>query len=66
MRREDVPTLRFITSSSAPLSGEEWRRFEDRFGIPVAQGYGSSETGWIAAVPATQRRFGTWDGRCLS
>ena len=53
------PSLRFITSSSAPLTVEEWRRFEDRFGIPIAQGYGSSETGWIAAIPGEQRRLGT-------
>src|SRR4029077_12480192 len=57
--REDLPTLRFTTSSSAPLTVEEWRRFEQRFGIPVAQGYGSSETGWIAAVPGDTRRHGT-------
>ena len=57
--RADVPTLRFITSSSAPLLPEEWRRFEARFGIPIAQGYGSSETGWIAANPGPARRFGT-------
>jgi long-chain acyl-CoA synthetase len=59
VRREDVPTLRYITSSSAPLSIEEWRRFEERFGIPIAQGYGSSETGWIAAVSGDKRRYGT-------
>ncbi len=59
VRREDVPTLRYVTSSSAPLTVEEWQRFEQRFGIPVAQGYGSSETGWIAAVPGDARRFGT-------
>jgi acyl-coenzyme A synthetase/AMP-(fatty) acid ligase len=57
--RDNLPTLRFLTSSSAPLTPEEWRRFEDRFGIPIAQGYGSSETGWIAAVPGEQRRLGT-------
>ncbi|MGE3158296.1 MAG: class I adenylate-forming enzyme family protein [Xanthobacteraceae bacterium] len=57
--RADLPSLRFITSSSAPLTVEEWRRFEDRFNIPLAQGYGSSETGWIAAIPGEQRRFGT-------
>jgi acyl-coenzyme A synthetase/AMP-(fatty) acid ligase len=55
----DVPSLRFITSSSAPLLPEEWRRFEERFGIPVAQGYGCSETGWIAANPGRARRFGS-------
>ena len=57
--RDNLPTLRFITSSSAPLLVEEWRRFEERFGIPIAQGYGSSETGWIAAIPGDARRFGT-------
>jgi acyl-coenzyme A synthetase/AMP-(fatty) acid ligase len=57
--RDNLPTLRFLTSSSAPLTIEEWRRFEARFGIPIAQGYGSSETGWIAAAPGEQRRLGT-------
>jgi acyl-CoA synthetase (AMP-forming)/AMP-acid ligase II len=57
--RPDVPTLRFITSSSAPLTVEEWQRFEQEFGIPIAQAYGSSETGWIAAIPGEKRRLGT-------
>lgn len=58
--RWDKPaSLRFLTSSSAPLTVEEWQRFEDRFGIPIAQGYGSSETGWIAAIPGEARRQGT-------
>jgi acyl-coenzyme A synthetase/AMP-(fatty) acid ligase len=55
----DVPTLRFVTSSSAPLAVEEWRRFETRFGIRVSQGYGCSEIGWIAAQPGEARRLGT-------
>ena len=55
----DVPTLRFVTSSSAPLAVEEWRRFEERFGIRVSQGYGCSEIGWIAAHPGERRRIGT-------
>jgi acyl-coenzyme A synthetase/AMP-(fatty) acid ligase len=59
IRAEDMPALRFITSSSAPLSEREWRRFEDRFGIPVAQCYGSSETAWISVNPGRNRRFGT-------
>jgi long-chain acyl-CoA synthetase len=57
--RRDLPTLRFLTSSSAPLTVEEWRRFETRFDIPIAQGYGSSETGWIAAASGEARRLGT-------
>jgi acyl-CoA synthetase (AMP-forming)/AMP-acid ligase II len=56
---KDLPKLRFITSSSAPLAPQEWRRFEERFGIPVAQGYGSSETAWIAANPGRERRVGS-------
>ncbi len=58
-RRDDVPKLRFITSSSAPLLLEEWKRFEQKFGIPVAQGCGASEVSWIAAIPGEQRRLGT-------
>jgi acyl-coenzyme A synthetase/AMP-(fatty) acid ligase len=55
----ELPTLRFMTSSSAPLLVDEWRRFEDRFGIRISQGYGCSEIGWIAAQPGEQRRIGT-------
>jgi long-chain acyl-CoA synthetase len=58
-QRDDMPALRFLTSSSAPLTIEEWRRFEDGFSIPVAQGYGASECGWIAAIPGEARRHGT-------
>ena len=58
-RTADVPSLRFVTSSSAPLLVEEWQRFEDHFGIRVSQGYGCSEIGWIAANPGEERRLGT-------
>jgi acyl-coenzyme A synthetase/AMP-(fatty) acid ligase len=57
--RDNLPKLRFITSSSAPLMLEEWKRFEQRFGIPIAQGCGASEVSWIAAISGEQRRFGT-------
>jgi acyl-coenzyme A synthetase/AMP-(fatty) acid ligase len=57
--RDDVPNLRFITSSSAPLMLGDWKRFEQKFGIPVSQGCGTSEVGWIAACPGEQRRLGT-------
>ena len=52
-------SLRFVISSSAPLLVEDWRRFEQRFGIPVVQGYGCSEIGWIAANPREYRQLGT-------
>jgi long-chain acyl-CoA synthetase len=58
-RREDLPKLRFITSSSAPLILGEWKRFEETFGILVSQGCGTSEVGWIAACPGEKRRLGT-------
>jgi len=45
---EALASLRFVISSSAPLLSEDWRRFEQRFGTPVAQSYGCSEIGWIA------------------
>ena len=57
--RDSLPKLRFITSSSAPLLLGDWKRFEQKFGIAIAQGYGASEVSWIAAIPGEQRRLGT-------
>ena len=59
IRAADLPDLRFITSSSAPLMVEDWRRFEDLYGIAICQGYGSSETGWIAGSNEISRRMGS-------
>jgi long-chain acyl-CoA synthetase len=56
--RDNLPRLRFMTSSSAPLLLEDWKRFEQKFGIPVAQGCGASEASWIAAIPGKERRLG--------
>lgn len=55
----DIPDLRFVTSSSAPLLPEQWKSFEDLYGIPVCQGYGASETGWIAGSHENNVRMGT-------
>jgi acyl-CoA synthetase (AMP-forming)/AMP-acid ligase II len=57
--RDALPKLRFVTSSSAPLLLDEWKRFEQKFGIRVAQGYGASEANWIAAIAGEARRLGT-------
>ncbi len=59
LRAGDVPRLRFITSSSAPLLAEQWSAFEDLYGIPIAQGYGMSEAGWITGCHRDDRRFGS-------
>jgi long-chain acyl-CoA synthetase len=59
VERDALPKLRFVTSSSAPLLLDEWKRFERKFGIRVAQGYGASEANWIAAISGEARRLGT-------
>ena len=55
----DLPALRFITSSSAPLMVEDWKRFEEMYGVPICQGYGASEYGWIAGSNENARRMGS-------
>jgi acyl-coenzyme A synthetase/AMP-(fatty) acid ligase len=59
LNAEALSSLRFVISSSAPLLSEDWRRFEQHFGIPVAQSYGCSEIGWIATNPGANRHIGT-------
>jgi acyl-coenzyme A synthetase/AMP-(fatty) acid ligase len=56
---DDLPHLRFLTSSSAPLLEEQWRAFEDRYGIVLAQSAGSSEGGNSAAHRGADRTVGT-------
>jgi long-chain acyl-CoA synthetase len=51
---EDLVPLRYVRSISAPLSPLQARRFRDRFGIAVLNGYGQTElggeiVGWTAA-----------------
>jgi len=47
LHKKDVPALRFMTSSSAPLMLKNLLRFEEKYGIQLNQGAGSSETGWM-------------------
>ncbi len=55
----ELPHLRFITSSSAPLLVQDWKTFERIYGIRVCQGYGSSEAIWIAGSNETACRLGS-------
>ncbi len=55
----DLPDLRYITSSSAALMVADWKAFEEMYGIPVAQGCGTSEAGWIAGSNERTRRMGS-------
>jgi acyl-CoA synthetase (AMP-forming)/AMP-acid ligase II len=54
-----VPTLRLMSCSSAPLSPEQWERFETMYGIRLLQMYGMSEAGWICGNRHDRRRMGT-------
>ena len=44
---KNFPTLRAMSSSTAPLSPDRWERFEKMYGIKLLQMYGTSEGGWI-------------------
>jgi acyl-CoA synthetase (AMP-forming)/AMP-acid ligase II len=53
-RIDSLDPLRYVRSVSAPLSPMQARRFHDRFGIAVLNGYGQTElggeaVGWTAA-----------------
>ena len=54
-----LSSIRFMTSSSAALSVADWKRFEEQYGVPIVQGYGTSEAGWIGAASLEDRRMGS-------
>jgi acyl-coenzyme A synthetase/AMP-(fatty) acid ligase len=54
-----VPSLRMMSCSSAPLSPEQWVRFERMYGVMLLQMYGMSEAGWICGNRHYKRRMGT-------
>ena len=56
---DDVPTLRLMTCSTAPLSPEQWEKFEKMYGVTLLQLYGMSEAGWICGNRHYRRRMGT-------
>ena len=59
LRGADLPNLRYITSSSAPLLSEDMKDFEQRYGITVAQSFGASELGWVCGSNGADRKVGT-------
>jgi len=56
-----LPELALITSATAPLAGELAGRLEARFGAPLLEIYGSTETGQLA----TRRSAATEQWLCL-
>ncbi|MEE9611921.1 MAG: class I adenylate-forming enzyme family protein [Desulfatiglandales bacterium] len=57
--KNHLPSLRYMTSSSAPLSAEKNRDFERIYAIPINQLAGSSEGGWVCANPPEKRKIGS-------
>jgi len=56
---DDVPALRFMTSSAAPLPVETQLEFERRYRIPIVQGCGMTEAGFMGLNPPHARRPGS-------
>lgn len=59
MTADDLPSLRLMTSSSAPLAPDQWRAFEDHYKIKLLQFYGASEGGWLCGNRHDNRKIGT-------
>jgi long-chain acyl-CoA synthetase len=45
----DLSCVKYVTSGTAPLSMTTRERFEQRYGVPIMQAYGMSETGGVAS-----------------
>ncbi len=45
LRREDLDSIRAVTSGTAPLSAEDADAFQEKFGIPVLTSYAATEFG---------------------
>ncbi|MBI4290161.1 MAG: acyl--CoA ligase [Betaproteobacteria bacterium] len=55
--KADLPTLRYMTTSSAPIAPETYDAFEKRYGITLVQACGMSEGGFMFANdPKAPRR----------
>jgi len=56
---KDVPTLRLMSCSSAPLTAQQWKQFEEMYGLTLLTWYGMSETGWICGNRHYKKKMGT-------
>jgi acyl-coenzyme A synthetase/AMP-(fatty) acid ligase len=59
VRAADLPRLRFMTSSTAPLSLDKHREFEATYGIPIVQLAGGTETGFMCGNDPGHRKHGS-------
>jgi acyl-CoA synthetase (AMP-forming)/AMP-acid ligase II len=56
---KDIPTLRMMTCSTAPLTEEQWKQFEEMYGVHLLQLYGMSEAGWVCGNRHYKFKLGT-------
>ena len=56
---KDVPTLRLMSCSTAPLTAQQWLQFEEMYGVKLLQMYGMSEAGWVCGNRTYKNRIGT-------
>jgi acyl-CoA synthetase (AMP-forming)/AMP-acid ligase II len=56
---KDVPTLRLMTCSTAPLTAQQWTQFEEMYGVRLLQCYGMSEAGWVCGNRTYKNKIGT-------
>jgi len=59
MSRAELPALRFMTSSTAPLSVDKQLEFEKTYGVPIVQLAGGTETGFMCGNHPAHRRLGS-------
>lgn len=59
LHKKDIPSLKFITSSSAPLAVKRHLEFERIYGIPINQMGGQTESGWMFGNPPERRKSGS-------
>ncbi len=56
---DDLPDLRFLMTSSAPMLPDGWREFEDSYAMRLCQSYGCSEAGLMCSHRGIKRKIGT-------
>jgi acyl-CoA synthetase (AMP-forming)/AMP-acid ligase II len=56
---KELPTLRLMSCSTAPLTAQQWVQFEEMYGIRLLQMYGMSEAGWVCGNRTYKNRVGT-------
>jgi long-chain acyl-CoA synthetase len=56
---KDLPTLRLMSCSTAPLTAQQWLQFEEMYGVKLLQMYGMSEAGWVCGNRTYKNRIGT-------